>query len=1177
MKEPPLSLLSRGYGRVAPAEDGGPSGRVEVFYEAQDYFDRRARLRLSRSGRMLGGAEPAPPKTYSTRRGPLVLFSQDMALSSGQSGASDERRLRLHPLGDLTRVLLSRGEKQLREGGSTNSRHPLLHLSTSRSPQERWSQCHPPENEEEGPSTSQSHPLHPTFLQYRSRLLPSPRPDRTTHIYLPPIPARAATHRPTDFKMSLETGGPDDPQPTKPTKREQLRIVVQTPQVPMSPFTKLKSEKQEENAGMMEDRSQDTSLPPLIGSSEPTWGHEKLSLKTAHVDSSWTNSRPANISFYGGHMVGNHLRNSSQSSRPGGPKHSGCREEAVSEASLSILHLPPIHRGAVVSSGYEDHTCAKTADHAHHLPSVPEEALITGEKGPQRPWTPHTPEVSTERPAATSDTPVAPLPRGTLQRAEASVDAPATAERPKDVGCSKMFLLLSEQQEDETQELKSGFRGSHTKERLKELNRPKEEREVGDLGFRLVGFNYDHVILLEPGEEHPSSLVALPPLVGRKGPGKQSSMAIYRQDPHEPSEGSQSEPSIVRGSLPLELREWREGRALGCLVLGPDGEILQLSLWDSTAADQDHPVLRDVTRDHGLPVNLEVLPSDGDLDEMWTVLLHAETTDPRYLMANSSSFEERIKQAPALAGRENSPWKPEVAPNKAETSHFTPVPPKIVLSHHGRTNRTTATCSKAQTAAKNNLQRASEEQLHGNQVPSHNDVQTAETSLLDLTWTDDTLSTSPEELQLNVLQRKDGNGSIEMPPVLARKPEPQPSGPKPPGSAEVPVRVKTGPQSTAGSPRHSEKSKQGVETERTPRNRGGSTKQEATEHGDGTVQKTGGRWGEKKGGARRREETVRLEERKEKTDRKARNMKGLDHNDDEEIGGDQGTEDTRAPGKEKERRIKGGREQQKQESSSKGMGAAMRNRKKKNRDRAKFVVGKPRPQQEIREIRQETHQLEVAEETTHEEDGELMAGQNEEVEEEEDGEEEWMCPPPDDIAEVEGSSQPQSGRPSSHVLTSPRSSDYNFDHRSASSSRGQSSHRLSSLTEATPPCPTPASLQPSTPSLAALTSERRTPKPVKSETSSVSCHMTSRRSDQQHAEVNKSEDATRQRELRAEKAEHRRQEVERRRREKEEERLRQQEKEEREERVQEELQEERKQRAEQARSEWTTPVQTESH
>ncbi|XP_028822556.1 trichohyalin-like, partial [Denticeps clupeoides] len=283
-----------------------------------------------------------------------------------------------------------------------------------------------------------------------------------------------------------------------------------------------------------------------------------------------------------------------------------------------------------------------------------------------------------------------------------------------------------------------------------------------------------------------------------------------------------------------------------------------------------------------------------------------------------------------------------------------------------------------------------------------------------------------------------------------------------------------------------------------------------------------------------------------------------------EIGGDQGTEDTRAPGKEKERRIKGGREQQKQESSSKGMGAAMRNRKKKNRDRAKFVVGKPRPQQEIREIRQETHQLEVAEQTTHEEDGELMAGQNEEVEEEEDGEEEWMCPPSDDIAEVEGSSQPQSGRPSSHVLTSPRSSDYNFDHRSASSSRGQSSHRLSSLTEATPPCPTPASLQPSTPSLAALTSERRTPKPVKSETSSVSCHMTSRRSDQQRAEVNKSEDATRQRELRAEKAEHRRQEVERRRREKEEERLRQQEKEEREERVQEELQEERKQRAEQA-------------
>lgn len=44
----------------------------------------------------------------------------------------------------------------------------------------------------------------------------------------------------------------------------------------------------------------------------------------------------------------------------------------------------------------------------------------------------------------------------------------------------------------------------------------------------------------------------LPPFVGRRGLGKQCSMALYRQDPCDAAD--QSEPGIIRGSLPLELR-----------------------------------------------------------------------------------------------------------------------------------------------------------------------------------------------------------------------------------------------------------------------------------------------------------------------------------------------------------------------------------------------------------------------------------------------------------------------------------------------------------------------------------------------------------------------------------------------------------------------------------------------
>lgn len=54
------------------------------------------------------------------------------------------------------------------------------------------------------------------------------------------------------------------------------------------------------------------------------------------------------------------------------------------------------------------------------------------------------------------------------------------------------------------------------------------------------------------GPEREVSRGPLPPFVGRRGLGKQCSMALFRQDPCDPTDPSES--GIIRGSVPVELR-----------------------------------------------------------------------------------------------------------------------------------------------------------------------------------------------------------------------------------------------------------------------------------------------------------------------------------------------------------------------------------------------------------------------------------------------------------------------------------------------------------------------------------------------------------------------------------------------------------------------------------------------
>lgn len=46
----------------------------------------------------------------------------------------------------------------------------------------------------------------------------------------------------------------------------------------------------------------------------------------------------------------------------------------------------------------------------------------------------------------------------------------------------------------------------------------------------------------------------LPPLVGRRGPGKQSSMAVYSQSLQDPADTEEAQTGNIRGCLPPQLR-----------------------------------------------------------------------------------------------------------------------------------------------------------------------------------------------------------------------------------------------------------------------------------------------------------------------------------------------------------------------------------------------------------------------------------------------------------------------------------------------------------------------------------------------------------------------------------------------------------------------------------------------
>ncbi|XP_077175285.1 uncharacterized protein KIAA2012 homolog isoform X5 [Paroedura picta] len=137
---PKLSLLSRGAGQVVRKTQE----KLEVHFEPEDYLNWKLPERHCCVTRVLGDASEALqgswglalPKTYSTRKGALVLYSEDLAKPSRKLSKPQHRfrsrsgalNAELRTLQDLVRAILAYGGKQARRGRKSAGGQPYLHF-----------------------------------------------------------------------------------------------------------------------------------------------------------------------------------------------------------------------------------------------------------------------------------------------------------------------------------------------------------------------------------------------------------------------------------------------------------------------------------------------------------------------------------------------------------------------------------------------------------------------------------------------------------------------------------------------------------------------------------------------------------------------------------------------------------------------------------------------------------------------------------------------------------------------------------------------------------------------------------------------------------------------------------------------------------------------------------------
>ncbi|XP_056244505.1 uncharacterized protein KIAA2012 isoform X2 [Seriola aureovittata] len=602
MKDLSLSLLSRGCGRFVSSNrnTGRHDGRLDVCLTPQDYYIWKSQdslLRLSNSGRLLMEAESTLPKTYSTRRGPLLLYSQDLVTletnCDSEIGNRKKRVVRqytqqveqqLSTLKELTAAILSYTSNQYTSSRLAPPLFPLLHF--------------PPAPDLHGPRPL---PFHPIQAQLSPELLVQSNPQW--------LPAEKKSEQ-------LENQPEDKEEEPGSRNRVRLDLFIQipctsrtpTPQTEPQPwihYVTITPEEPEESQTYL-----DMSLQPTGSSHYTEIRHRSTRGELHHPNMNCVHevADDRGCSIRGNSRTtcdkGNYERSISGTRHGRIVRPCGAEQQSNTEPQTnptSGLFLPPLNVGHSVCREKTDRPRCGSSDGAEHraqrLPPIAESRTLAPAQA------------------------VLECQQDDQPRAES--DGFQSQESLNRLHQKALILpLLFPEKEGEISGKQRGGGGGRGEKTERQWFK-KQTAGWGGGGGRGGGGRLPSekgsMILLESVEEPPPPVGVLGCVAGRKGPGKQSSLAFLQNrlpDLQDPCESSDANRGVVRGVLPLELRDLQNGKSVGSLILGPDGEIIQLSLHDN---NQETSRGDDGTRQQAL----QVLSTEGETLP-WVIVLQPE-------------------------------------------------------------------------------------------------------------------------------------------------------------------------------------------------------------------------------------------------------------------------------------------------------------------------------------------------------------------------------------------------------------------------------------------------------------------------------------------------------------------------------------------------------------------------
>ncbi|XP_057184212.1 uncharacterized protein LOC130550728 isoform X2 [Triplophysa rosa] len=316
---------------------------------------------------------------------------------------------------------------------------------------------------------------------------------------------------------------------------------------------------------------------------------EMCTLRSVYVDSSLESCPLSRLNYYGGHMEGFH-----QIRHCGGETQMR-RVTADTDRSLTISHLPHIKTNPMLNSASDFSTLTMNKPKTINMGSC--------ETSPQRELKVHLPDITLETTH--------------VKHPDRSVHSKVLVLLPPQTEITEIPALADELHGTLTENSKPCGDKELTKEALQKRQDPSSNSKC-----RIIEMDLGRVVW----SNAPEKRGPLPPLMGRRGPGKQSSMAVYSQSVQDPADTEEAQTGNIRGCLPPELRERQAGEAAGTLIMGPDGEIIRSSHWDPAVDTEDHPIMNDVTQNHVL----KVVTSEEDVKQPWMILIQDCTEDEGY-------------------------------------------------------------------------------------------------------------------------------------------------------------------------------------------------------------------------------------------------------------------------------------------------------------------------------------------------------------------------------------------------------------------------------------------------------------------------------------------------------------------------------------------------------------------